>query len=58
MNESEERDKKAWHSYKEPNKGMGKWDNACKCDISKNKSHDLEAHDRCIWVGGVGTKGT
>jgi hypothetical protein len=24
MNESEERDKKSQHSYKEPNKGMGK----------------------------------
>jgi hypothetical protein len=57
MNESEECDKKPWHSHKEPNKNMGKKDNARECNVSKNKSHDLEAHDRCMWVGGMGTKG-
>ena len=58
MNELEKCDKKLQHSCKEPNKGMGKQDNARKCDISKDKSHDLEAHDRSMWVGGMGTKGT
>ena len=53
-NESEECDKKLWHSYKEPNENVGKEDNAHKCDVSENKSHDLEAHNRCTWVGGVG----
>ena len=57
MNESEEYDKKSQHSCKEPNKDMGKQDNARKCDISKDKSHNLKAHDGSMWVGGVGTKG-
>ena len=57
MNESEECDKKLWHSYKEPNKDMGEQDNACECDVSENKSCDLEAHAGCTWEGGVGTKG-
>ena len=54
MNESGECDKKLWHSHKEPDKNMGKEDNAHECNVSKNKSHDLEAHDGCMWVGGVG----
>jgi hypothetical protein len=45
MNESEECDKKLQHSCKELNKGMGKDNNACECNISKDKSHDLKAHD-------------
>jgi hypothetical protein len=48
MNESEERDKKPRHSCKEPNKGMGKYDNARECNVSKNKSRDLEAHAGCM----------
>jgi hypothetical protein len=58
MNESEERDKKPWHSRKEPNENMGKEDDACECNVSEDKSHDLEAHDGSTWVGGVGTEGT
>ena len=54
MNELEEHNKKLRHSCKEPNKGMGEQDNARECDVSKNKSCDLEAHARCTWVGGVG----
>ena len=33
---------------------MGKENNACECDVGKNKSHDLEAHAGNTWVGGVG----
>jgi hypothetical protein len=58
MNESEECDKKPWHSRKEPNEHVGKEDNACECNVSENKSRDLKAHARCTWVGGVGTNGT
>jgi hypothetical protein len=47
MNKSEERDKKPRHSCKEPNKDVGKEDNAYECNVSKNKSHDLEAHIGC-----------
>jgi hypothetical protein len=36
---------------------VGKEDNACECNVSEDKSCDLEAHDRSIWVDGVGTKG-
>jgi hypothetical protein len=35
-NESEECDKKLWHSHKEPNKNVGKEDN-----VSENKPRDL-----------------
>ena len=28
---------------------MGKEDNACECNVSQNKSHDLEAHAGCTW---------
>jgi hypothetical protein len=52
--ESEECDKKSWHCHKEPNKNVGKEDNACECDVSKDKSCDLEAHDRCMWMDGMG----
>ena len=48
MNESEECDKKLWHSYKEPDKNVGKEDSACECNVSENKSCDLEAHDGCV----------
>ena len=48
MNESEECDKKSQYSYKEPNKDMGEQDNAHECDVSKDKSHDLEAHGGSI----------
>jgi hypothetical protein len=47
MNESEERDKKPRHSRKGPNENVGKEDNARKCDVSKDKSHDLKAHAGC-----------
>ena len=57
-NGSEKYDKKLQHSYKEPNKGMGKEDNACECNVSENQSYDLEAHNGGMWVGGVGTEGT
>jgi len=36
---------------------MGKEDYACECNVSKDKSYDLEAHDRGMWVGGMGTEG-
>ena len=55
MSESEECDKKLRHCHKEPNKNMGKEDNACECDVSKDKSRDLEAHDGCTWVGDMGS---
>jgi len=29
-----------------------------KGDVSKDKSCDLEAHDKSTWVGGMGTEGT
>jgi hypothetical protein len=58
MNESEKCDKKPQHSHKEPNENMGKEDNACECNVSKDKSCDLEAHDGSMWIGGMGTKGT
>ena len=58
MNESEEYDKKPRHSREEPNKGMGKQDNARECDVSKNKSCDLEAHARCTGQMAWETKGT
>ena len=45
MNESEEYDKKPWHSYKESNKGVGEQNNAHECDVSEDESRDLEAHD-------------
>ena len=54
MNESEKRNKKPRHSRKEPNKNVGKEDNACECNVSENKLCDLEAHVRCSWVSGVG----
>ena len=47
MNKSEKCDKKPWHSHKEPNKNVGKEDNARECNVSKNKSCDLEAHAGC-----------
>ena len=53
-NKLEECDKKPQHSHKEPYKDMGKYDDACECNVSKNKSHDLEAHDGCMgfkWHG-------
>ena len=58
MNESEEHNKKLQHSCKESNKGMGNQDNAYKCNIGKDKSHDLEAHNRSMWVGDMGTEST
>ena len=58
MNELEECNKKPRHSHKEPNKNVGEKDNAHECNVSENKSHDLEAHAGCTWVGGMGTKGT
>jgi hypothetical protein len=58
MNESEEHDKKPRHSRKEPNENVGKEDNARECNVSEDKSCDLEAHDGSTWVGGVGTEGT
>jgi hypothetical protein len=57
MNKSEECDKKLRHSHKEPNENVGKEDNAHECNVSENKSRDLEAHDGSMWVGGMGTKG-
>jgi hypothetical protein len=57
MNESEKRDEEPRHSHKKPNENVGKEDNACECNVSKNKSRDLGAHARCTWVGGVGTNG-
>jgi hypothetical protein len=53
MNESEECDKKLRHSHKEPNENVGKEDNAHECNVSENKSHDLEAHVGCVWVSGM-----
>jgi hypothetical protein len=58
MNKSEERDKKPRHSCKEPNENVGKEDDARECNVSEDKSCDLEAHDGSTWVGGVGTEGT
>ena len=58
MNELEECDKKPQHSFKEPNKSMGEQDNAHECNVSKNKSHNLEAYVGSTWVGGMGTKST
>ena len=58
MSKSEECDKKLRHSHKEPDKNVGKEDNAHECNVSENKSRDLEAHDGSTWVGGMGTKGT
>jgi hypothetical protein len=46
-NESEERDKKPRHSRKEPNENVGKEDNARECNVSEDKSRDLEAHAGC-----------
>jgi len=36
---------------------MRKKDHARECDVSKDKSYDLEAHDRGMWVGGIETEG-
>jgi hypothetical protein len=36
---------------------MGKEDNAYKCNVDEDKSHDLEAHDGSTWVDGMGTEG-
>jgi hypothetical protein len=58
INKSKDHDKKLRYSYKEPNKDMGKEDNACVCDVSKDKSCNLEAHDRSTWAGGLRTEGT
>jgi hypothetical protein len=57
-NESEKHNKKPQHSREEPNEYVSKEDNAHECNVSENKSHDLEAHARCTWVGGMGTNGT
>ena len=57
MNELEECDKKPQHSYKEPYENMGKQNHTHKCNISEDKSCDLEAHNRSMWVGGMGTEG-
>jgi hypothetical protein len=54
MNESEESNKKPRHSRKEPNENVGKEDDACECNVSKDKSRDLEAHDGSTWVSGMG----
>jgi hypothetical protein len=54
MNESEKRDKKLRHSRKELNENVSKEDNACECNVSKNKPRDLEAHVGCTQVSGVG----
>jgi hypothetical protein len=53
MNESEECDKKPRHSRKEPNKNVSKEDSARECNVSENKSCDLEAHAGCMWVSGM-----
>jgi hypothetical protein len=45
--ESEEHNEKPRHSRKEPHENMGKEDNARECNISKDESHDLEAHAGC-----------
>ena len=37
---------------------MGKENNARECDVSKDTSRDLEAHDGGTCMGGVGTEGT
>jgi hypothetical protein len=47
MNELEKRDKKPRHSHKEPNEDVGKQDNARECNVSEDKSRDLEAHVGC-----------
>jgi hypothetical protein len=47
MNESEERNKKPRHCCKEPNKDVGEKDNARECNVSEDKSRDLEAHAGC-----------
>jgi len=57
-NESEKHNKKPRHSCKEPNENVSKENNAYECNVSENKSCDLEAHAGCMWVGGMGTKGT
>ena len=36
---------------------MGEYNNAHECNVSKEESHDLEAHDGSMWVGSVGTEG-
>jgi len=54
MNELEEHNKKPRHSHKEPNKNVGKEDNAHECNVSENKPRDLEAHVGCTWVSGMG----
>ena len=36
---------------------MGKEDDAYKCNVDKDKSCDLKAHDGSTWVDGVGTEG-
>jgi hypothetical protein len=46
-NELEERDKKPWHCCKEPNENVGKKDDARECNISEDKSRNLEAHAEC-----------
>ena len=48
MNESEECDKKPRHSRKEPNKNVGKKDDARECNVSEDKSRDLKAHAGCM----------
>jgi hypothetical protein len=47
MNESEKRNKKPRHCCEEPNENVGKKDNARECNVSEDKSRDLEAHAGC-----------
>ena len=55
-NELEEYNKNLQHSYKELNKGMSEQDTAHKCNISKDKSHNLKAHGVSIQVDNVGAE--
>ena len=57
MNESGECNEEPQHSHKEPDKGVDKQNSAHECNVDKNESHDLEAHDRGMWVGNMGTEG-
>ena len=57
-NESEKCDKKPRHCRKEPNENVGKKDDARECNVSEDKSRDLEAHVRCTGQVVWGTNGT
>ena len=56
-NELEKHNKKLWHSYKELNKSISEQNNVRKCNISKDKSHNLKAYSVSMQVGGVGAEG-